>query len=250
MTKDSGRTEFSFVCSLPSPELTARRAEIQGFIEEATSVVSRPDGVLFAFANTVETAHALVDFILFEQQCCSSITYELRSEPRHSHFTLQLRAPADQVLELQKIYSNGDKPQQRLDGTTAKNRLVPASGILHRLCNMAGPVGAVICAVICLGVPIVSASLGVFGMNILQQDRLLIPLELLCCAAFLWAIEQGRRVHHESSALWLALIAAGTFVGSMFAPRALSGVCVVGGCAVLGASIVLNRRSLKRCSCD
>jgi hypothetical protein len=32
---------------------------------------------------------------------------------------------------------------------------------LHRLCNMAGPVGAVICAVICLGVPIVSASLGV-----------------------------------------------------------------------------------------
>jgi hypothetical protein len=161
MTKDSGRTGFSFVCSLPSPELTARRVEIQGFIEQATSVVSRPDGVLFAFANSVETAHALVDFILFEQQCCSSITYELRSEPRHSHFTLQLRAPADQVAELQKIYSKGDKPQRRLDSTTAKNRLVPASGGLHRLCNMAGPVGAVNCAVICLGVPIVSASLGV-----------------------------------------------------------------------------------------
>jgi hypothetical protein len=250
MTNDSGRTEFSFFCSLPSPELAARRVEIQGFIEGATSVASTPDGVLFAFANTVETAHALVDFILFEQQCCSSITYELRSEPRHSHFTLQLRAPADQVVELQKIYSKGDKPQRRLDSTTTKNRLVPATGGLHRLCNMAGPVGAVICAVICLGVPIVSASMGVIGMNIFRQDRLLIPLEPLCCVAFLWAIEQGRRVHHESSALWLALLAAGAFVGSMFVPRALSGVCVVGGCAVLGASIALNRRSLKRYSCD
>jgi hypothetical protein len=115
MINDSGRTEVSFVCSLPTPELTARRAEIQGFIEQATSVVSRPDGVLFAFENSVETAHALVDFILFEQQCCSSITYELRSEPRHSHFALQLRAPADQVVELQKIYSKGDRPQRRLD---------------------------------------------------------------------------------------------------------------------------------------
>jgi hypothetical protein len=250
MTKDSGRTEFSFVCSLPSPELIARRAEIQGFIEQAISVVPRPDGLIFAFENTVETAHALVDFILFEQQCCSSITYELRSEPRYSHFTLQLRAPADQVVELQKIYSKGDKPQRLLDSTTAKNHLVPATGGLHRLCKMTGPVGAVICAVICLGVPIVSASLGVIGMDLLGQERLLIPLELLCCGAFLWAMEQGRRVHHRSSALWLAVLAAGTLVGSMFVPRALSGVCVVGGCAVLGASIVLNRRLLKRCSCD
>jgi hypothetical protein len=250
MTNDSEKTEVSFVCSLPSPELAARRAEIQGFIEHATAVVSTPNGVMFAFANTVETAHALVDFILFEQQCCSSITYELRSEPRHSHLTLQLRAPVDQVLELQKVHSKGDKPQRQLDSATAKRRVGCASGRVNRLCKMAGPVGAVICAVICLGVPIVSASLGVFGLNILRQDRLLIPLELLCCAAFLWAIEQGRRVNHESSALWLALIAAGTFVGSMFAPRALSGVCIVGGCAVLGASIVLNRRSLKRCSCD
>jgi uncharacterized membrane protein YhaH (DUF805 family) len=53
-------------------------------------------------------------------------------------------------------------------------------------------------------------------MNIIRQDRLLIPLELVCCAAFLWAMEQGRRVHHRSSALWLALLAAGPFVGSMF----------------------------------
>jgi hypothetical protein len=82
MTNDSEKNEVSFVCSLPSPELTARRAEIQGLIEQAASVISTPDGVMFAFANTVETAHALVDFILFEQQCCSSITYELRSEPR------------------------------------------------------------------------------------------------------------------------------------------------------------------------
>jgi hypothetical protein len=172
MSNDSGRTDVSFVCSLPSPGLTARRAEIQGFIEQATSVVSRPDGVMFAFANTVKTAHALVDFILFEQQCCSSITYELRSEPRHSHFTLRLRAPADQVGELQKIYTSEDKPERRLGSSTAEHRIVGTSRGLNMLCNMAGPVGAVICAVVCLGIPIVSASLGVVGMNILRQDGL------------------------------------------------------------------------------
>jgi hypothetical protein len=84
-------------------------------------------------SGTVDTAHALADFILFEQQCCSSITYELRSEPRHSHFTLQLRAPADQVVELQKIYSREDKPQRRLGSSTAEHRLVRASRGLNRL---------------------------------------------------------------------------------------------------------------------
>jgi len=32
--------------------------------------------VLFTFQNTDETAHALLDFIRFEQQCCGAIAYE------------------------------------------------------------------------------------------------------------------------------------------------------------------------------
>jgi len=248
MANDSAGNKVSLVCSLPSPQLAARRAEIQRFIAQANSVVPRPDGVLFAFENTAEIAHALVDFILFEQQCCSSIAYELRSEPRHSQFILQLRAPVDQVVALQTIYLKGDRPDTRWDGTMAKNGVARTPDGVKRLCNVAGPIGAVVCAVICLGLPIVSAALGVAGMSVLRDDRILIPFELLCCGAFLWTLEQGRRVHRRSLALWLALIAAGALLGSMFIPRTLSRIGVVGGCAVLVVSMMFNRRSLKRCS--
>jgi hypothetical protein len=98
------------MCSLPAPEFAARRAEIKRYIEQADAVVPRRDGVLFSFKNTTETAHALIDFILFEQRCCSSITYELRSEPEHSHFFLRLRAPLAQVEALQAIYLNDNSP--------------------------------------------------------------------------------------------------------------------------------------------
>jgi len=104
MSSDSMNDENLLLCTLPSPELAPRRAEIQRLIEQAGSVVSKPDGVSFSFRNTVEIAHALVDFIRFEQQCCSSITYELRSEPPHMELTLRLRAPSVLVASVQKFY--------------------------------------------------------------------------------------------------------------------------------------------------
>ena len=66
--------------------------------------------MLFTFKNTDEIAHALVDFIRFEQQCCGTITYELRAEPPHTELALQLRAPADLVASLQKFYLTSEPP--------------------------------------------------------------------------------------------------------------------------------------------
>jgi hypothetical protein len=104
MTDESAINEEFLLCALPSPELASRRAEIQRLIEHASSVVARPDGVLFTFQNTDEIAHALLDFIRFERQCCGAITYELRAEPPHTELALQLRAPAALVTSVQKFY--------------------------------------------------------------------------------------------------------------------------------------------------
>src|ERR1700691_3162122 len=84
MASEPATSEGFFVCTLPSPELASRRAEIQRLIEHAGSVTARPDGVLFTFPNADGIAHALLDFIRFEQQCCGAITYELRSVPPHT----------------------------------------------------------------------------------------------------------------------------------------------------------------------
>jgi hypothetical protein len=110
MTSESATDEGFLVCTLPSPELASRRAEIQRLIEHAGSVVARPDGVLFTFKNTDEIAHALVDFIRFEQQCCGAVTYELRAEPPHKVLALQLRAPAALVASVQKFYLTSEPP--------------------------------------------------------------------------------------------------------------------------------------------
>jgi hypothetical protein len=108
MTSESVTNEGFLACTLPSPELASRRAEIQRLIEQAGSVIARPDGVLFTFQNTDEIAHALLDFIRFEQQCCGAITYELRAEPPHTVLALQLRAPADLVAAIQKFYQTNE----------------------------------------------------------------------------------------------------------------------------------------------
>jgi hypothetical protein len=104
MTSASTTNEGFLVCNLPSPELASRRGEIQRLIEHAGSVVARPDGVLFTFQNTDEIAHALLDFIRFEQKCCAAITYELRAEPPRSELAFRLRAPAALVTSVQKFY--------------------------------------------------------------------------------------------------------------------------------------------------
>jgi hypothetical protein len=109
MISESAINEEFLVCTLSSPELASRRSEMQRLIERANSVVARPDGVLFTFQNTDEIARALFDFIRFEQQCCGTITYELRTEPPHTELALQLRAPAALVTSVQKFYLTSER---------------------------------------------------------------------------------------------------------------------------------------------
>lgn len=120
---------------------------------------------------------------------------------------------------------------------------------MKRLCEMIGPVGAIACAVVCLGLPAVSGALSVLGMKAFRDDRLLIPFEGLCCAVFLWSFERGRQVHGKFIVMGIALLAAGTFMGSMLLAGARSKAAVVFACVLLTLATVLNRRLLKRCLC-
>jgi hypothetical protein len=109
----------------------------------------------------------------------------------------------------------------------AKGDVFRRVGIVKRFCEMFGPLGAVMCAVVCLGLPVVSGTLGVVGMDFLRDDRLLIPFEVLCCGACLWTFEWGRQVHGRLIVLWLAFVAAGTLLGSMFLTSIRSEVAVL-----------------------
>ena len=128
-------------------------------------------------------------------------------------------------------------------------------GELHRfrigekIYELIGPIGAITCAVVCLGLPVVSGLLGIAGMNFLRDDRLLIAFEVLCCGTFLWTFERGRHIHGRLITTWLALAAAGMLLVSMFLPSNVSRVSVVLACIALAAATVINRVLLKRCSC-
>ena len=122
-------------------------------------------------------------------------------------------------------------------------------GIVKRFCETIGPLGAVMCAVVCLGLPVVSGTLGVAGMDFLRDDRLLIPFEVLCCGAFRWTFERGRQVHGRLIVVWLAFVAAGTLLGSMFLTGIHSKAAVLFACIVLTTATALNQVFLKRCPC-
>ncbi len=95
---------LAFVCTLPEGALRQRRAEIHALLETRTALTRHPDGVEMEWTFSEETAHTLLDFVLFERTCCGTFTYELSLSPPHSSVTLRLRAPTDQVEALQALY--------------------------------------------------------------------------------------------------------------------------------------------------
>jgi hypothetical protein len=245
--KSTTATDSVLVCSLPAPDLATRRAEINEFIRGAISVNATPAGIVFIFENAADIAHALIDFILFEQKCCSSILYELRSSPPHAQLTLQLHAPRNQVDALHAIY---------LDERLGSSQLTRPTEVAHRfgarldkICETAGPFGALACATICLGIPVVSAALGLVGVGFIRNDRLLIPGEFLCCSMLLWSLIKSWRSHGKSVVMWLGSCAIGAFFGSLFFSGMESKISVGVGFVVLSASLLLNRHFSLMCSC-
>jgi hypothetical protein len=92
------------VCALPEGERAQRRIEIQTLLQNRTAFIRHPDGVELQWAFSEETAHNLLEFILFERTCCQTFRYELAFAPPHNTVALRMRASAEQVEALQALY--------------------------------------------------------------------------------------------------------------------------------------------------
>jgi hypothetical protein len=95
---------MELVCALPEGERAQRRGEIQTLLQSRTAFTRHADGVELEWRFSEETAHSLLDFMLFERTCCNTFTYELGSAPPHDRITLRMRASPEQVEALQALY--------------------------------------------------------------------------------------------------------------------------------------------------
>ncbi len=85
-------TDIPIACALSDSDLARRRAEIAaGVFATVEEVQELPDGFAFRFPTTDTTARELLDFMLFERECCAFLTFELVFERGHGATWLRLR---------------------------------------------------------------------------------------------------------------------------------------------------------------
>ena len=95
---------LAIACGLPDKDRRLRRMEIQALLQKRSAYTPQSDGVLLEWPSSDETAHTLLDLILFERVCCSGFRYELQFPPPHTGIRLSISAPAEQVAALQAFY--------------------------------------------------------------------------------------------------------------------------------------------------
>jgi hypothetical protein len=86
--------EIPIACLLPDATKQAREEEIAAKI--FSSVQERrelPDGYAYRFDPDEDIAATLLEFIMFERQCCPFFTFDLRFEPDRGPIWLTLRGP-------------------------------------------------------------------------------------------------------------------------------------------------------------
>jgi hypothetical protein len=98
---------LAMVCKLPPEDRRQRLSEIQTLLQNRSSSTRLQDGVALDWPFSTETAQSLLDFILFERECCNSFGYELEFPPPHASVRLRITAPATQVEALQAFYLSG-----------------------------------------------------------------------------------------------------------------------------------------------
>jgi hypothetical protein len=95
---------LAMICTLPAGVRAERRIEIAAMLASRTGFTRHSDGVELQWVYSEETAHTLLEFVLFERQCCNRFSYELGFPPPHESITLRLRAAPEQVEALQAFY--------------------------------------------------------------------------------------------------------------------------------------------------
>jgi hypothetical protein len=86
------QSDIPIACALNNRELAQRRAELTaGLFRRVVAIDELPDGYAFSFASSPDTARELLDFTLYERECCAFLIFELVFERDHGSISLRLR---------------------------------------------------------------------------------------------------------------------------------------------------------------
>jgi hypothetical protein len=84
-------SEIPIACCLAGPEVALRRAELAtGMFKAVQQVQELENGYAFQFPGNKDWAEKLLNFIVFERECCPFFTFELTFEPDKGSIWLRL----------------------------------------------------------------------------------------------------------------------------------------------------------------
>jgi hypothetical protein len=106
--------DIPIACTLNDRELARRRAEIAaGIFRRVDAVDELPDGYAFRFPASPETARELLDFMLYERDCCAFLTFELVFERGHGATWLRLRGGEGVKAFVRDAFGADEMPPDR-----------------------------------------------------------------------------------------------------------------------------------------
>jgi len=167
------------VCSLPPDEL---RARIEALRTELLPLVRRrqdlPDGIAWDFDAGATMRAQLDEFVEFERQCCSGVSFDIVASPEVGMLRLIARGPDAAAFE-----ALGGPPM------AVPGQVAPGSGVAQ--VAKAGIVGVVASLFLCCGLPLAVASvLGVAVAAPLARfdDPVMIGLGAIAIAVPSWVV--------------------------------------------------------------
>ncbi|HLZ56723.1 MAG TPA: hypothetical protein VKR06_07225 [Ktedonosporobacter sp.] len=84
----------TFACLIQDPEQQRQRGqEVAALFSGAQRIQELSDGYAFSFPADPSWASKLLEFILFEKECCPFFTFEMVFEQHHGPLELRLRGP-------------------------------------------------------------------------------------------------------------------------------------------------------------
>lgn len=98
--------DLPIACHLSDPDLARRRSELAaGLFARVETTDELADGYAFRFPATPEVARDLLDFVLYERECCAFLTFEVVAERGHGPFWLRLRGGEDVKAFVRNLFA-------------------------------------------------------------------------------------------------------------------------------------------------
>jgi hypothetical protein len=82
-------------CKLSGADLQSRQGAVDALFNAVSQVRELPEGYAFAFPADANTAHALLDFVMEERECCPFFTFTLTFAAPHEAIWLGLQGGED-----------------------------------------------------------------------------------------------------------------------------------------------------------